>query len=206
MIEELVLEDSKSDILLQQIIKDFGISKIRLINELLDPNIKVYINIGRYDKQKGHDRLISAFERFNKQFPNSRLVIVAPYGPIKEETRSQVANSTANENIYLFSRMNNPYTLLKMADAFVFSSYYEGLGLVVYEALALDKQVITVNLPATIRYLNGDEVIVVDNSEQGLYEGFVSFQNGKRANSNFSFEQYNKKTINEFEALFDLNK
>lgn len=192
----------RNEFKLKHEIRNIGYSKMKLIDELLDPTIKIFMNIGRYDKQKGHFRLIRAFEKYNKDYPNSILIIVAPYGPLREQTISQVKNSSANKNIILLSRMDNPYVLLKMVDAFVFSSYYEGLGLVVYEALALNKQVITVNLSATLRNLNENQVISVENSEEGLYNGFISFHNGLRSSNRFSFENYNKKVLEEFEALF----
>ena len=56
--------------------------------------------------------------------------------------------------------MNNPYPLLSNCDAFVLSSNYEGLGLVVYEALALETDVITVDLPETIQYLEEDKPLL----------------------------------------------
>ncbi|WP_207767829.1 CDP-glycerol glycerophosphotransferase family protein [Heyndrickxia camelliae] len=201
LMDEFRYENKNFDF--EHAIRNFGISKMKLINELLDPNTKIYLNIGRYDKQKGHDRLIRAFEKYNKVKQNSKLIIVAPYGPLREETINQVKNSPANKNIIILGRMDNPYVLLKMVDAFVFSSYYEGLGLVVYEALALNKQVITVNLSATLRNLNENQVIVVENSEEGLYNGFISFHNGLRTKHSFSFKEYNKKIIREFEALFE---
>jgi glycosyltransferase involved in cell wall biosynthesis len=188
---------------LQNMLQNFGISKMRLINDLLDPNIITYMNIGRFDKQKGHDRLIRAFEKYNEQFNNSRLIIVAPYGPIKNETIELVKKSPSVENIYLLGRMNNPYPLLSFVDAFVLSSYYEGLGLVVYEALALDKQVITVNIDTTMKYLKNNEVISVDNSEDGILNGFLAFHNGLRTVNKFNFKQYKYNCINEFEQLFD---
>jgi glycosyltransferase involved in cell wall biosynthesis len=135
--------------ILDIIIDKFGISKMRMLNEILDPNITTFLNIGRYDLQKGHERLINAFEKFNYDYPDSRLIIIAPYGPIRNRTINRVKQSTAKKNIYLLGRMNNPYALLKMVDAFVLSSFYEGLGLVVYEALSLGTQVITVNLKTT---------------------------------------------------------
>ncbi|MFD2617054.1 glycosyltransferase [Terrilactibacillus laevilacticus] len=197
------IEDNTNDNLVETMISKFGISKIRLINDLLDPNVLTYLNIGRYDKQKGHDRLINAFEKYNIEFPNSRLIIIAPYGPIKKQTIQLVKNSPSKKNIYLFGRMNNPYALLKMVDAFVLSSYYEGLGLVVYEALALDKQVITVDIDTTMKYLKDNEVISVENTEIGLYNGLIAFHKGLRTMNKFNFDKYKERTTREFESLFD---
>ncbi|GEM_PF-1123456 len=184
----------------QFFISHLGISKSRLLNDLYNDKVTVFLNIGRFDKQKGHDRLIGAFEKFNLKNPNSRLIIVAPYGPERKNTIELVKKSIASENIYLLSRMDNPYPLIKIVDAFILSSYYEGLGLVVYEALALNKQVITVNLETTLSPLPSNCVITCENSEKGIFDGMLMYEKGKRANAKFDFISYNNRSIQEFSS------
>ena len=46
---------------------DFGLRKMEILKEIEDPNIKVFFNIGRFDQQKGHDRLIQAFEKYMRK-------------------------------------------------------------------------------------------------------------------------------------------
>src|SRR5699024_5694117 len=135
----------------------------RLKEDFNDKQITVFIGLGRFSKQKGFDRLIVAFEQLND--PNTRLVLIASYGPEKQQIMQQVKNSPLKKYIYLFERLDNPYNLLKAADAFVFSSRYEGLGMVVFEALAVNTPVIMTDIPETIEVL-GDKkkAIVVGNS------------------------------------------
>lgn len=64
--------------------EDFGLRKMEILKELEDPNITVFFNIGRFDKQKGHDRLIRAFEKIYEKNNNTRLYLLASYGPIKD--------------------------------------------------------------------------------------------------------------------------
>ncbi|MBO1919970.1 hypothetical protein J4710_07865 [Staphylococcus xylosus] len=35
-----------------------------MMDAIFDDDVKVYINVGRYDYQKGHDKLIDAFENY----------------------------------------------------------------------------------------------------------------------------------------------
>lgn len=181
----------------------FRISKVKLLNAIFDENIKVYINIGRYDYQKGHDKLIDAFEKTFKKNHNIFLILVCPHGPLKSKTINRVRNSIARENIVILGGMNNPYPLLAYCDAFVLSSNYEGLGLVVYEALAVNTDVITVNLPETIQYLNNNEAIIVDNSASGLIEGFKLHLNEIAKLNKFDFIPMREKSIKEFERVFE---
>lgn len=180
----------------------FRISKVKLLNAIYDENIKVYINIGRYDYQKGHDKLIEAFEDLYEINQNIFLVLVCPHGPLKSKTINRVRNSSARESIVILGGMNNPYPLLSNCDAFVLSSNYEGLGLVVYEALALETDVITVDLPETIQYLEDDQAIIVDNNAKGIYNGLYKHRYNQYEIKPFNFEPFRQSSIKEFEEVF----
>lgn len=180
----------------------FRVSKIKMLNAIFDDNITVYINIGRYDYQKGHDKLIEAFENTFEQNPNIFLVIVAPHGPLKSKTINRVRSSFARDSIVILTGINNPYPLLAYCDAFVLSSNYEGLGLVVYEALAVNTDVITVNLKETIQYMEQNQAIIVENSVEGLTNGFMKHLDLKTPLKKFDFEPLKIKSNEEFESLF----
>lgn len=81
--------------------KDAEIYKFRLIQNVLELKHKVFINISRYDYEKGHDKLIKSFELVNESHPNTSLVIVASRGKLKDETINLVSNSIASKT-FLF--------------------------------------------------------------------------------------------------------
>jgi len=182
--------------------KTLGLTKCRLINDLFDPDIKFFINIGRFDYQKGHERLIHAFEKIYHLNKNTRLVIVAPHGPLKKKTISWIRESSARSAIFLLGRMSNPYSLLRLCDCFVLSSHYEGLGLVLYEALAVGTKAVTVDLPQTIQHLKNNEVIIVNNSEEGIADGMKQILDGTFHFEPFDFSHLKKRSLERFEALF----
>ncbi|SNV58359.1 CDP-glycerol glycerophosphotransferase family protein [Staphylococcus simiae] len=195
--ESISLNDS-----LELFKEDFGLRKMEILKELEDPNIKVFFNIGRFDQQKGHDRLIRAFEKVYEKNNNTRLYILASYGPIKDQTLDQVNRSKASEAITVFDRMNNPYPLLSKVDAFVLSSYYEGLGLVVYESMFVKTPVISVNLATTTQFLKDTDIILVEDSEEGLVDGMEKLIRNEFPTTIFNFNKYEKNRIKEFENLF----
>jgi CDP-glycerol glycerophosphotransferase (TagB/SpsB family)/glycosyltransferase involved in cell wall biosynthesis len=177
--------------------------KEQLIDELKDDNIKFFINVGRFDENKGHDRLIEAYEKLSSK--NTRLLIIAPSGDknIKKKTISLAKESIKAKEIYIIGNMNNPYPLIKECDAFVLTSYYEALNLALYEALSLGLIGITVNLPTTIKYLNNNSAIIVENSNKGIYEGMLKFINNDYLINEFvEFDKINQNSIIEWENLF----
>ncbi|MGO3374374.1 CDP-glycerol glycerophosphotransferase family protein [Brochothrix thermosphacta] len=179
------------------------ISKIRMLEFINNEDITVFMTIGRYDYQKGHDRLIGAFEKNYENNNNIALIMICPHGSLKKETLARVRNSQAKNNIIVLGRMSNPYSLLKNIDAFILSSHYEGLGLVVYEALALDTDVITVNLTETVELLQNDEALIVDNSEEGIEQGIHDYLYSGHNRNVFDFETPKKQSKIEFESIFN---
>lgn len=204
---ELFLDSSGNNIVSNQhisvnIVQRLGYTKTMLLDDLNNPDIKVFINIGRFSKEKSHDRLIEAFSEINQKYPNTRLVIVGPHGPLKNETIKWAQDSGCDEDIYILGRMSNPYNLMKLCDAYVLSSLHEALGLVVYEALAVGTNVITVNIPETVKALSDDNAIIVDNSTEGIMQGLEKFiKNGSKEVS-FNFNHWNKVANKQFESLF----
>lgn len=180
-------------------------NKESLISNICDKNIVTFVNIGRFDYQKGHDRLIKSFEGVYKENQRIRLVIVAPHGSLRDQTLELVRGSFANTGIYVLGRMSNPYALLAKCGCFVLSSYYEGLGLVVYEALAVGISVVTVNLKETTAYLQNDEAIIVNNSISGIEEGMRKYLLGDYSNNEFDFSVPKERSRLEFEMLFKVD-
>lgn len=184
------------------IVDNLRISKLRLLEFIVDERITVFMNIGRYDYQKGHERLITAFEQNFENNKNIALVLVCPHGVLKKETIEKVRQSSARANIIILGGMRNPYVLLKEIDAFVLSSHYEGLGLVVYEALAVGTDVITVNLTETIALLQNNEALIVANTEMGITQGITDYLGTSIDLNAFDFESPKLQSREEFRAIF----
>lgn len=193
--------DEKLDIF-RNVYNIYGLRKLEIIEELNDPDIKIFINIARFDNQKRLDRLIFAFEKVFQDNPETRLYIVASYGTQKDNILSIVKNSSAKHAIKIFGAMDNPYPLLRQCDCFVFTSDYEALGLVVYEALAVGIPVVTTNLAATMRNLTEEQVYPVELSVEGVYNGMKKYLSGDFPNKPFDFDGYEAKSRNEFEKIF----
>ena len=94
--------------------------------------------------QKDFDTIINAFKIVNQKRKDIKLYLLGD-GPDKEKIENMIRNKNLQEYIKLLGAKKNPYPWIKNSKLLVHSSRYEGFGLVLVEALILDKVVISTN-------------------------------------------------------------
>jgi len=112
-------------------------------HENIEEELNNYIvAVGRLHKQKGFDLLIKAFAKLNLN--NLNLVIIGE-GKEKDTLVSLISTLKIEHKVKLLGFKSNPYKYMKLAQCFVLSSRWEGFGLVLAEALVVNKNVIAFN-------------------------------------------------------------
>ena len=197
--KDTIIEKSKREIHFDK----YTVSNVSLskLNEILDSSAEVFINIARFSKEKGLERLIDAFDKYRNQVnENSYLVIIGGYGPEFEKI-TQIAQE--KKNIVVIKNMSNPYAVLKKCDLFVLSSFYEAWALVVVEAFVLDVPAICTDIPGPADFIKGYGTLV-ENSEGGIYNGMVAFHNGQLpACKKFDVDKYNQDALEELNRVIE---
>lgn len=182
--------------------KTYSNLTIKEINQILNnKDITKFINIARFSKEKGLDRLILAFEDYRKKNPNAYLFLIGGNGAEFKNLLNLVKEREI-KNIIIIKNIMNPYPILKKADLFILSSYYEGLPMTIMEALILGVPVLSTNIKGPRNFLEQGYAHLVENSQNGLLEGMNDFTNNKFKNlKKFDAEEFNKKAIKEFYDL-----
>jgi len=131
-----------------------------LINKYNLSNSKVVLFVGGLDKAhyfKGIEFLIKSFAKFNN---NVKLVIVG-FGDLKNDYQAQVAKAGLQEKIFFAGKVSDEDLpkYYNLADLVVLPSIdkSEAFGIVLIEAMACSKPVITSNL-AGVRSVYDDQV------------------------------------------------
>ena len=170
--------------------------------EMLDSPMKKFITVGRFSKEKGHARLIDAFEKLHETNPDTCLIILGGYGTLYEETVRKAAASKAASHIIVIFYMSNPFPLLKRCDYFVLASFYEGFGLVLAEADLLGVPCISTDVVGPKMFMEQYGGYLMENSEAGILHGMEDCLAGKVPQKlNVDYEQYNREAVEQFEAL-----
>lgn len=173
------------------------------INEILNGKNKVFITIGRFSPEKGHPRLIKAFNEIYKKEKDIYLIIIGGTGKQYNSTLELINSLPCSEHIIVIKSISNPYVILKKCDYFVLSSYYEGFGLVIAEADILGKPVISTDITGPRDFIKKNNGVLVENSQEGLYEGMQKLLRGEIPVMHADYEEHNKKAISDFYKLLN---
>lgn len=171
------------------------------LNKILNSKNKKFITIGRFSKEKGHERLIDAFEKLYQKDKSIYLIIIGGYGKEYENILEKVKKLICKNNIIVIKYVSNPYAILKKCDYFILPSFYEGFGIVIAEADILGKPLVATNIVGPSKFMQKYGGTLVENSEDGVYEGLQLLYENKIKPMNVDFEEYNKEAIKEFEKL-----
>lgn len=174
------------------------------LEAVLDSDREKFINIARFSVEKGLDRLISAFAKYRSETnPDAYLIIVGGYGKEFQKTL-ELAEELGEGHIIIVKSISNPYPILKKCGAFVLSSHYEGLPMTIIEALILGVPVFSTNIPGPREFLEKGYGTLVEDSENGIAEGFKAYHNGTlKASVEFDAEEFNRNALNEYYSLFN---
>lgn len=175
------------------------------IGSVLNSNSLKFITIGRFSPEKGHKRLINAFNRFCKDYPDSQLIIIGGYGVLYESLCQLVDSVEYGDNITLISNISNPMPILKQCDLFILSSYHEGWPMVLMEADTLSVPIISTDIEST-RCMGDYAGFLVENSEMGILQGMYDFALGKVKCNNSDFRKYNDDAVDEFKRVIGSNR
>ncbi|MGH8924759.1 MAG: glycosyltransferase family 4 protein [Acidimicrobiia bacterium] len=96
----------------------------------------VVVSIGRHEPQKGQLYLIEAMPVLLKSLPEAVLVLAGQPGSLTDRFRKRISDLNIGDSVRLLGRRRDVPTLLRAADAFVFPSLFEGLGVSLLEAMA----------------------------------------------------------------------
>ena len=172
--------------------------EIKRLKEILNSNSKKFITIGRFSPEKGQLRLIRSFERFYKDNPDSYLIIVGGHGILYQNILNEIEHLKCGENIILIKSISNPYSILKKCNYFILPSFYEGFGLVLVEADILGLPVVSTDITGPRNFMKEYGGTLVENSEDGIYEGLKLLMSNSVTKLKIDYEKYNKNAVNQF--------
>jgi glycosyltransferase involved in cell wall biosynthesis len=137
---------------LEKMVTIYSPADVQRIRELATANPNPYtgagphlVAAGRLSKQKGFDVLLDALALVRRTIL-AQLTILGE-GPLEAELKAQAQKLGLLDSVCFAGFQTNPYPFFKHADLFVLSSRYEGLPVVLLEALSLGTPVVATDAP-----------------------------------------------------------
>ena len=158
----------------------------------------IFVSVGTVFPQKGFDRLLKVHKKLLDEGLKHR-ILIAGDGYDFENIKNLKSELGVDETAEMLGFTDNPYPYFKMADFYVLSSRYEGFPTVLFEAITLKKNIIATDVSGVKEMLeNGKLGLIVENSEDGIYEGMkTALMNPK------IFEGY-QENLKDYQMPFNL--
>lgn len=173
-------------------------------------------SVGRLHPQKGFTVLLESFRLVHEQLPNVILEIVGD-GVLRENLQDQAKKLNIADKIRFMGRIPHQEIVQKLSqwDLFVISSMWEGFGIAIIEAMAMEKAVVATNVGGIIEVIdNGiNGYLVPPESPTALAQRIIELLSNEtkrvemakaareKALKHFSIEQCVEKTKNVYDSL-----
>ena len=170
----------------------------------LDGEINI-VTLGRLVEQKGFDRFIEIIKKLRDSNYNVKGYIIGE-GEKRDELTSLIKKNHLEDNVKLLGHISNPYGVLKKADVFLLTSYVEGFGIVLIEALSLGIPIVLPKFSSASEIHNNiapkNSSIVTDNDIDSLFYGTKKMiDNLDNYKFNFELEKYNLEVLNKLDKI-----
>lgn len=151
-------------------------SKEAIDDVIFDKNIVNICSVGKITGTKGYDRLARVHKKLIDEGLNHHIYILG-IGEDEDKINKYIKENNLQETYTLLGFRDNPYKYVSKCDLFVCSSYREGFSTAVTESLVVGTPVVSTLCSGAQELLgyNNEYGLVVENSEEGIYEGIKKF-------------------------------
>jgi len=178
--EELIKKFKIKEEKISVIYNSVDIEKIKkLAQEPIEPEFKkvfdhpVIINIGSLIPQKDQESLIRAFKKVKEEIIDAKLVILGD-GVLEKKLKKITSKLGLENDTHFLGWQENPFKFLARSKLFVLSSFWEGFGIVLLEAMACGVPIVSSDCdfgPKEILSLSkksGNKLAGIEYAEYGI--------------------------------------
>lgn len=178
-------------------------------------NKKVLGFIGRLDEQKGIIPFIKELAMYKDEFSDSVILLVGN-GSQEDEIKVLIKELKLEEMFILTGFQDNVNVFYTIIDVFFLPSLYEGLPMVLLEAMAFKKAVISMNVGSISEVINKETgILIVQGDYQKFINELIRVKNNKELTTvlgynafklieeQFNIEGYVKKIIKKYDSIIN---
>lgn len=164
----------------------------------IDYKIPTFINIANHvEKYKNIDLIIETAKKLKKEKLAFQVVLIGS-GEDTNHYKELINKYKLNKQIILLGSQSNPFKYLKGSRALLFTSKYEGYGMVLDESRVLSVPIISTGSGASVDVCNDGYGVITTN----LYEDMKDFIKSKKKNKkSFDYNEHNQSITESFTRL-----
>lgn len=171
----------------------------------------VLMNVNRLDRNKGVLYLIEALSILNREL-NVKLILVGA-GPEEDKIKRQVEKLKLSDRVIHFKGIADEemFHLYTLADISVTPTLWEGLPLVVLEAMAAGKPIVATNVADIPSVINGNGIVVPPGNAEAIVDAILTIYRsdlvktmGKRSREiirDYDWKIIAKEAVTKYEEL-----
>lgn len=142
----------------------------KLPSELLNPEVRLLLFVGRLAEQKGVMPLLGHAEQLLLDFPDLHLVLLGD-GPLRAAVQKRIADMRSGSQIHLLGWQTNVLPWMRQSELILVPSLYEGMPNVVLEAMSVARPTVCFDVEGVRELLGSDSPIQV--AQPGDWSGFI---------------------------------
>lgn len=108
--------------------------------------------VARFAPQKGHEVLFQAFQMVVRGIPDATLILIGS-GELEQSLRAQCTSLGIESSVIFYGNTLEINSLLNAIDVFVLSSWWEGFGICLIEAMAVGLPIITTKVAGVCNFV-----------------------------------------------------
>lgn len=173
-----------------------------------DANETNIISVGRIVAAKGYDRLCHVHKRLIEKGIKHHIYILGA-GPQQKKLEEYLKNNNLLNSFTFIGFRDNVYKYVEKADLFICCSRREGFSTAVTESIIVGTPVLSTNCSGAYELLgeNNEFGVVVENSEDGLYNGLKELiQNNEMLSHYKEVSKVRANLFNTKKTVFEVEK
>lgn len=123
-----------------------------------------FLAVGRLSPQKDYSTLVKAFKILKDRGNSLPILKILGEGELREPLEREISIAGLDKNVIITGFVNNPYTLMKQADAVISTSLFEGFSNVIVESLCLGTPIIASDCPGA------NHEVIIEGQNGFLFE------------------------------------
>lgn len=128
----------------------------------ISDNTKLVGMVARLAPQKGHEALLEAFAELIKKVPQAKLILIGS-GDLEASLRAKSTSLGIKDNVIFYGNTLAINSMLNAMDVFILSSWWEGFGICLIEAMAVGLPIVTTRVAGVCNFIPAGEIFrVVD--------------------------------------------